>query len=91
MEEEKERIEEEVGEITHFFDKISVAVVRASKEIKVGDKIHIKGATTDFEQNVDSLQINHQNVDSIKKGEEAGMKVNEKVREKDKIYKIVEE
>jgi len=91
MEEEKERKEEEVGEITHYFDKISVGVVKASKEIKVGDKIHIKGATTDFEQIVDSLQINHQNVDSLKEGEDGGMKVNERVREGDKVYKVIEE
>jgi len=85
-----ERKEEEVGEMIHFFDKISVGVVKASKEIKKGDKIHIKGSTTDFDETVDSLQIDHKDVESIKKGEEAGMKVAEKVREGDKVYKIVE-
>lgn len=90
----EEKIEEEtsgkeVGEILHFFDHISVAVVKATKDaIKVGDKIRIKGATTNFEQEVSSMQIDHADVDAIKKGEEAGMKVNDKVREGDIVYKL---
>jgi translation elongation factor EF-1alpha len=85
----EENLGEEVGEILHFFDHISVAVVKATKAtIKVGDKIHVRGATSDFEQDVDSMQIDHAEVKSIKKGEEAGMKVKEKVREGDKVYKV---
>jgi len=86
---EAENLGEEVGEILHFFDHISVAVVKATKGvIAVGDKIHIKGATTDFEQDVESMQIDHAEVKSIKKGEEAGMKATQKVREGDKVYKV---
>lgn len=79
----------EVGEILHFFDHLSVAVIKATKDaIKVGDNLRIKGATTDFEQTVESLQIDHAEVKGIKKSEEAGMKVNEKVREGDIVYKL---
>lgn len=91
MPEEKERKEEEVGEITHYFGKISVGVVKVTNgTLKVGDRIHIKGATTDFEQEVESLQIEHQPVEEVKEGEEAGMKVIDRVREGDKVYKIIE-
>jgi len=91
MPEEKERKEEEVGEITHYFGKISVGVVKVTNgTLKVGDHIHIKGATTDFEQEVESLQIEHQPVEEVKEGEEAGMKVIDRVREGDKVYKIIE-
>jgi len=83
--------EKEVGVITHYFGKISVGVVKiTSGSLKVGDKIHIKGATTDFEQEVKSLQVDHQDVSEVKKGEEAGMKVDDRVREEDKVFKIVE-
>ncbi|MDD3774102.1 MAG: translation elongation factor-like protein [Patescibacteria group bacterium] len=85
----EEKTGKEVGEILHFFDHISVAVVKATKEkISVGDKILVKGATTNFEQEISSMQIDHAEVKEIKKGEEAGMKVDEKVREGDIVYKI---
>jgi len=85
----EEMNEQEIGEILHYFDEISVAVVKATKdEIKVGQEIRVKGHTTDFTQNVESMQIDHEDVEKIKKGEEAGMKVSEKVRKGDKVYKI---
>ncbi|MCD6194973.1 hypothetical protein J7K05_02155 [bacterium] len=87
----KKKKEKEVGVITHYFGKINVGVVKiTSGSLKVGDKIHIKGATTDFEQEVKSLQVDHQDVSEVKKGEEAGMKVDDRVREEDKVFKIVE-
>lgn len=86
----EEKNEELVGKITHYFGKISVAVVEVSKEIKVGDKIHIKGNTTDFEQEVGSMQVEHQNVEKAKKGDIVGLKVKEKVREGDEVYKVLE-
>lgn len=83
--------EEEVGEIVHFFGKISVAVVKITKgNLKVGDKVRIAGGETEVEQTVDSLQIDKEKVEEIKKGDEAGMKVEEKVREGYKVYKVVE-
>lgn len=88
-EEVAEKIEgKEVGKITHYFTKISVGVIELSKALKAGDKIRIKGATTDFEQDVDSMQIEHKNVGKAKKGESIGLKVAEPVREGDKVYKI---
>jgi len=83
---EKELLE--VGKITHFFPKISVAVVELSATISVGDKITIKGPTTDFEQTVESMQIEHANVKKAERGQSIGLKVNERVREKDTVYKI---
>jgi len=83
-------MEEEVGRVTHFYPKISVAVVDVSGKIKVGDRIRIKGKKTDFEQVVESMQIEHKNITEAKPGDSIGLKVIEKVREGDVVYKIVE-
>lgn len=90
--EEKNKIMEikEVGRITHYFNKIGVAVVEVSDEIKKGDKIVIKGHTTNLEQIVESMQIEHKSVDVASKGQSIGLKVNDRVREGDKVYKIIE-
>jgi len=77
----------EVGRITHFFPKISVAVIELKASLKVGDTIMVKGPNTDFEQVVDSMQIEHKNVEEAKPGESIGLKVAERVRETDKVYK----
>jgi len=79
---------QEVGKITHFFSKISVAVVDLTATLSVGDRVRIQGPTTDFEQTVDSMQIEHENVKTAKKGQSIGLKVKERVREKDTVYKI---
>lgn len=76
------------GEITHFFNNISVAVVKVFTPIKIGDKISIKGTQTDFKQTVKSMQINHKPIKEAKKGQDLGMKVNSPVRPNDQIYKI---
>ena len=86
----EEKKEELVGKITHYFGKIGVAIIEASKEIKVGDTIHIKGSTSDFEQSVDSMQVEHENVEKAKKGDVIGLKVKDKVREGDEVYKVSE-
>lgn len=78
-----------IGEIVHFFDKIEVAVVRALSPMKVGDKIRIVGGEdTDFEQEIKSMQIDHEEVKSAKKGAEFGTKINEKVRDGYKVFKV---
>ena len=82
--------EELIGKITHSFGKIGVGIVEISKKLNIGDTIHIKGATTDFEQKVDSMQIEHENVDKAKKGDIIGLKVDDKIREEDKVYKVLE-
>jgi hypothetical protein len=77
----------EVGRITHFFSKINVAVIELKATLSVGDTIAIKGPTTDFEQHVDSMQIEHQNVQSAESGQSIGLKVMQRVRETDMVFK----
>ncbi len=84
-------MEKIVGKISHYYPKISVAVVEVIDNIKTGDKIHIKGATTNFEQAVKSMQIEHESIKEAKKGQSIGMKVNEHVREGDQVFKLEEE
>jgi len=77
----------EIGHVTHFFSKISVAVIELSAPLAVGDTILIKGPTTDFEQVVESMQIEHKNVQRAEAGQSIGLKVVQRVREKDTVYK----
>lgn len=77
----------EVGKITHFFSKISVAVIELKASLKAGDTIVVKGPTTDFEQLVDSMQIEHENVGRAEAGQSVGLKVVQRVRETDVVYK----
>lgn len=85
-------MEEEIGKITHYFSKINVGVLELSKgTLQVGDTIHIKGHTTDFYQKVESMQVEHNPVDSAKPGEPVGLKVENPVRENDIIFKVTED
>ena len=77
----------EIGRITHFFSKINVAVIELKAPLKVGDTIVIKGPTTDSQQVVDSMQIEHQNVQTALAGQSIGMKVAQRVRETDAVFK----
>ena len=77
----------QVGHITHFFPKISVAIVELTAALAVGDQILVKGPTTDFEQAVDSMQIEHQNVPRAESGQSVGLKTAQHVKEKDVVYK----
>jgi len=77
----------EIGRITHFFSKISVAVIELKAPLNVGDTIAVKGPTTDFEQVVDSMQIEHANVQRAEAGQSIGLRVVERVRETDLVYK----
>lgn len=79
---------EEIGKIAHFFSKINVAVVELTAPINVGDKIRVMGPTTDFEQIVDSMEIEHENVNTATKGQSIGLKVKDRVRENDTVYKV---
>jgi len=76
-----------LGEITHFFGNISVAVVKIYAPLKVGDKICIEGRGQCFEQVVKSMQVEHDQVQSAKKGQEVGMKVAKPVKDGDLVYK----
>ena len=77
----------EVGRVTHFFAKISVAVIELIAPLAVGDTIMIKGPTTDFEQIVESMQIEHNDVQRAEAGQSIGLKVAQRVRENDIAYK----
>ena len=77
----------EVGRITHYFSKIDVAVIELKAALSVGETIAVKGPTTDFEQNVDSMQIEHKNVQRAEAGQSIGLKVMQRVRETDVVYK----
>jgi len=79
-----------VGRVTHYFKKIGVAVVELEGKLKVGDEISIEGATTNFRQKVTSMEIEHKKVDVARAGQSIGLKVEERVREGDVVYKIVE-
>jgi len=86
----EERKIEEVGKVAHYYKKIGVAVVDLQAPLSVGDRILIRGATTDFEQTVKSMQIEHEDVNEAAAGQSVGLKVEEKVREKDVIYKVAQ-
>jgi len=89
MPEENTTIEgEKIGTISHYFGQIGVAVIDLAGDLKVGDKIRIKGSTTDFEQEVNSMQIDKQPVNEAGKGESIGLKVGEKVRVGDEVYRL---
>jgi translation elongation factor EF-Tu-like GTPase len=78
-----------IGEVTHYFGKIGVAVVKLSDDLKVGDQIKIVGKKgEEFTQTVESMQIEHKNVQEAKAGDLIGLKVSQKVREGYKVYKI---
>lgn len=77
-----------IGKITHYFTNIGVAVVQITDgSLKVGDVIHVLGNTTDFEQKIESMQIEHEEVTEAKKGQTIGLKIDEYVREGDEVYK----
>jgi len=81
-------IEQEIGTVFDYFAKVEVAAVKLSGSLKVGDKIRVRGITTDFEQAVESMQIDREEVKEANNGDEIGIKVIEKVRRHDKIYKL---
>ncbi len=75
-----------IGEVTHYYSHICVAIIKFKKNIAVGSKIHFKGATTDFEEKINSMQCDHKAIETAKKGQEVGIKVGDKVREGDLVY-----
>ncbi len=77
----------EIGRITHFFSKIGVAVVELSGTLSIGDKVLIKGPGTEFEQEIRSMQIEHKPIQTAKKGQSIGLKVDQKVHENDVVFK----
>jgi len=80
-------VEKEVGKVSSFFSHVSVAAIKLTAPLKVGDKVHIKGTTSDFETEIKDIQIERKSVKSAKKGDHIGIKVPEKVRPNDVVYK----
>ena len=81
--------EKEIGYVSKFFGQISVAAIEiTADELNVGDMIHIQGHTTELKMEVNSIQIEHETVDTAKKGDSIGVKVTGKARRKDKVYKL---
>lgn len=80
--------EREAGKITHYYSNIGVAIIEVTDTISVGDKIHVQGATSDFEQEVDSMQIEHESVETAESGQVIGLKVDEKTRGGDKVFVV---
>ncbi len=85
MEEEKKLI----GKIAHYYTKIGVAVIDLSDELSVGDEISVEGASTNVRQKVESMQVEHKDIEAAKAGDSVGLKVIDRVREGDAVYKIV--
>lgn len=80
-----------IGEVTHFYNRIGVAVVNLTGEIKEGDQVHFFGRSTDFRQQVQSMQIEHETVSEAGEGQEIAIKVERRVRNHDKLYKLSED
>lgn len=82
--------EEQIGRISHYFGHIKVAAIELTDgSLAVGDTIHIKGHTTDLTEPIKSIQIEHEQVPTAKKGDSIGLKVSDHVREHDVVYKVV--
>ena len=83
--------EKEIGKVLDYYAKIGVVAIEITEgEIKIGDTLHFKGATTDFTQVIESMQIEHKPVQIAKKGDKVGIKVKERVRPHDKVFKVIE-
>ena len=80
--------EKEIGRVSSYFSHVGVAAIQLSGKLKVGDKIHVKGHTTDFEVGIDSIQIERKDVKEAKKGNHIGIKVPEKVRPNDRVFLV---
>jgi putative protease len=80
--------EKEIGRITNYFSKIGVAVVELTAPLQLGDEVHIVGGGRDFQQKVESMQVEHQAIDKAEAGQEIAIKLDQKARPNDIIYKI---
>jgi len=80
-----------VGEVNHFYNRIGVAVIDLVGSLEVGNQVHFFGRTTDFRQEVTSMQIEHEAITEAVAGQEVAMKVERRVRNHDKVYKLTED
>jgi putative protease len=77
-----------IGKVIHVYDKINVAVLRLNQDLKVGDTVHFLGHSTDFQQEITSMEVEHQGVNEGKAGSEIAVKVKQRVRNGDSVYRI---
>jgi len=82
--------DEAIGRVTHYFDRIGVAVLELMGTVRVGDTIHFHGHSTDFNQKIDSLQIEHKSVSEGNPGQDVALKVSQKVHPHDQVMKVTE-
>jgi len=80
-----------VGHVTHYYGRLSVAVLDLTDSIRLGDVVHILGSTTDLRQVVHSLQIEHQAVEEVGPGQEVALQVDRRVRRRDRVFRLDEE
>jgi len=81
--------EKEIGKITHYYGHIGVGIIELADTLKVGDNVRIKGHTTDIKETVNSMQLEHANINEAVKGQSVGITVANKVHPNDKVYKII--
>ena len=80
-----------IGRVTHYYDKLNVAVLALTEAIRLGDTVHILGHSTDFRQEVTSLQVERQPVSEARPGQDVALKVAQRVHPHDAVFKITEE
>lgn len=81
-------MEDPIGKVTHYFGQLNVAAVQLTGQLAVGDEVHVKGHTTDFNQKIDSLEVEHQKVPQAGPGEDVAFKVSEKARPGDQVFRV---
>lgn len=77
-----------VGKVLHYYDNIGVAIVKLHKNLKVGDKVKFVRGDKEFEESIDSMQVEHKSITEAKKGQEIGIKVNQAAKEGTKVYAV---
>lgn len=82
--------EVEIGKVTHYFDRIHVAVLKLSEPIRVGDTVHVRGHSTDLVQKVESLQVDHKPVAEAGPGSDVALQTQGPVHEHDRVFKVIE-
>lgn len=80
--------EKEIGRVTNYFSKIGVAVIQLTGPLQLEDEVRIKGGTRDFQQRVESMQVEHQPIDKAEAGQEVAVKLDQKARPNDRVYKV---
>jgi len=81
--------EKEIGVVSHYFGKVSVGMVQLTDGVKMGDTIHIKGHSSDFTQEVSSMQIDYKTIQEATAGQAVAIKIDQKVHQNDKVYKVI--